>query len=318
MWARAAWTAIGLALFSFVVLCCGNEIEVVWGSGQSSQPNPIASLSKHEDIRASWKIKAKLGPSVLLKTVLVSDFAKNIEAPSSLSSFEYLDPFCLREFPFRDDISARGWGNVWVEGIAARSIGNEQIRKGEIVRQRVCQKINKASMFEAISWRQPIICLGKTENKLEIGGNIIKHGGIYRNICSQLSDGGVLHCLQGLPSGFGLDFGSVRRFLSRIGRYFGVIQALADEPKLNVKQSNLEQTDYYEAQSEVGNRVIPPIFLFYMVIAGIGGFVGALVLCRATGVWDRPKNKAYRKDRDGEERAQKNIRKLLHPPPKSG
>lgn len=100
-------------------------------------------------------------------------------------------------------------------------------------------------------------------------------------------------------------FGNLRLFIGRagsafrsIGGFFSVNQAIADELQLHIEKRELNSTYNHQSQGKVGNRIVPPIFLLYMAIAFGGGIAGTLILCRITGMWERPKNEADRENRD--------------------
>lgn len=98
-------------------------------------------------------------------------------------------------------------------------------------------------------------------------------------------------------------FCRVGRGFGRVGSLFGVVEAFADDPELDIKKTDLKQPDYHEAEREIGGQVpLPPIFPLYMILAGVAGFTGALGLCRATGVWPRANSDSRSKDRHSEKR----------------
>ena len=200
--AGAAIRFVQLTLFGFVVVFCGNEIQYAWSSGYLSDSSPIALSDERDGFAVSGEIETKFGPPLLFESVIIANLPENIEPPATFLSFEYLDPFGLRKFSLRHDVPAWGWDDAWIERKAAWSWWWRQLRDDEIIRQRMCQKVNHAAMFDAISWREPIVRFGKTENRRVIGGNIIEHGGVDGYIRPQLPRSRFLQMVQLAFAGF--------------------------------------------------------------------------------------------------------------------
>jgi hypothetical protein len=255
MMARAAWAAIGLALFGFVVLFCGNELQHTRSLSNLGDRSPISLSNKSKSLGVPREIETKFRPPLLFKAVLVGNLPKNIETPTPFLSFENLDPFSLQEFSFpRDDVPARSRRDLWEEGEAALSTRYRQFWDDKAFRQRMRQNIHHASMFSSVSWSESIIRLGKAKYRGMVGMNIFEGCGIDRNIGAQLPDSSILHGVQGFTGRFRLEFSGVRRFLSRLCGELGVIQAFANEPELPQKQANLkaansDQQERKEARS---------------------------------------------------------------------